>query len=107
MLTDDEIFLAIDDVPITKDYVVAVGRAIAAKVLEKLRPAEPLAVIGALERAAQLLEDQASTLVDAHDYICIYPEGDAKSLRDALEVFTRIGTGPSGVTGSLKENDRA
>jgi hypothetical protein len=30
MLTDDEIFLAIDDVPITKDYVVAVGRAIAA-----------------------------------------------------------------------------
>lgn len=91
MLTDDEIFLAIDDVPITKDYVPAVARAIVAKVLEKLRPAEPLAVIGALERAAQMREEQALQLAQATDYGCTYPEGDAKSLRDALDAFVRMG----------------
>lgn len=58
MLTDEEIFQTVDNVPITSAYVLAVARAIEAKVLEKLPKAELL-------RAADYLASDVDSLPGA------------------------------------------
>lgn len=93
MLTNEEIFLAVDDVRVTNNYVVDVARAIERAVIAKLRKPDTQQIVNALERAMageQARVDAARVAQPDDHYLGLQQLEDIELLKQGVELLQEL-----------------